>query len=134
MMAKASAAMGPAPSAAALGSNIENLIEDFDEAEVAVLEPNIPPIKTTAVRAKPVSDGYVRIILEENDSIPPTGLFVGLNGRGYMIRPGEEVRIPKGVQEILDNAISSSPQVDPVSRRVVGHRQRHRFPYRLLAS
>jgi hypothetical protein len=71
----------------------------------------------------------VKIFLSENDEIPPTGLFVGLNGRGYLLRAGEEIDVPVGVLEILENAVTSVPQVDPQTRQVVGYRNRLRYPF-----
>lgn len=76
----------------------------------------------------------VKIILEENDDIPPTGLFVGVNGKGYLIRAGEPVNVPKTVLEILDHAVMSSPQLDPGTKQVLGYRERMRYPYRLVNS
>lgn len=75
----------------------------------------------------------VRIILEENDNIPPTGLFVGENGRGYLIRPGEEVDIPTGVLEILTNAVVSVPTIDPQSLQVIGYRDKMMYPHRIIS-
>ena len=74
----------------------------------------------------------VKIILDESDDIPPTGLFVGVNGKGYLIQPGEEVNVPRSVLEVLDHAVMSSPQTDPQTRQVVGYRDRPRYPYRLV--
>lgn len=73
-----------------------------------------------------------RIVLEENDNIPPTGLFVGDNGRGYLIRPGEEVDVPPGVLEILSNAITSVPTIDPQSLQVIGYRSKMMYPFRIV--
>jgi hypothetical protein len=105
-----------------------------------ILGSNIEPVKPTPAartpKAKTAPVGMpqtVRIVIEENDSIPPTGLFVGLNGKGYLIRPGEEVNVPRGVMEILDNAVMSAPQIDPGTRRVVGYRERMRYPYRVIS-
>lgn len=75
----------------------------------------------------------VKIILEENDEIPPTGLFIGLNGRGYLIVAGEEVTVPSGVVEILEHAITSVPQLDPQTKQVVGYRDRMRYSFRRVA-
>jgi len=74
----------------------------------------------------------VRIILEENPEIPPTGLHLGHNGRGYMIRPGEPVDVPDFLVEILDHAVLLVPFTDPGTNQIVGYRERHRFPYRKL--
>jgi hypothetical protein len=73
-----------------------------------------------------------RIVLEEYDNIPPTGLFVGDNGRGYLIRPGEEVDVPPGVLEILSNAVTSVPTIDPQSLQVIGYRNKMLYPFRTV--
>jgi hypothetical protein len=112
----------------------------MSEEHEDILGSNIEPVKTVTPaktpRAKNAPVGMpqtVKIIIEENDNIPPTGLFVGLNGKGYLIRPGEEVNVPLGVVEILDNAVMSAPQTDPGTRRVVGYRERMRYPYRRVS-
>jgi hypothetical protein len=74
-------------------------------------------------------DGRIKIVLEENDNIPPTGLFVGDNGVGYMLQPGVELSVPPGVVEILNNAITSVPVVDPQTLEVIDYRPKKLYPY-----
>ena len=74
----------------------------------------------------------VKIWLEENDDIPPTGLPLGHNGTSYIICPGEEVEVPAFLVEILDNAVMAMPVKDPQTQRVIGYRDRLRYPYRKL--
>lgn len=90
-------------------------------------------ISAPELKAKTVTKPKtVRVVLEENDNIPPTGLFVGENGRGYLIRAGEEVELPLGVLEILSNAVTSVPTVDPQSLQVIGYREKMLYPYRVV--
>jgi hypothetical protein len=99
------------------------------------LEPAQPPVAKKA--AKGVAADLTErtwILLEENDDIPPTGLFLGHNGNGYLLKPGEPVYAPNHILEILDHAVTSSPVVDPVTKQVIGHRDRMRFPYRRVAA
>ena len=94
-----------------LGSNLEPVPQD-----VKVVPVGLPP--TT------------RIILEENDNIPPNGLYLGHNGNGYLLRAGEEVNAPAGIIDILKHAIESTPVRDPRTQQVVGYRDKMRFPFR----
>lgn len=71
------------------------------------------------------------IILEESDEIPPTGQFVGVNGRTWMIRPGEEVTVPACVLEALNDARASVPRTDAAGN-IVDYRDKQRLPYRLV--
>ena len=79
----------------------------------------------------PKKSDYIKIMLEDTDKIPPTGQFFGINGKTFMLRAGEEARVPIGIIDILDNAVESHPVKDG-SNRVVGNRNRHRFPYRVI--
>lgn len=70
------------------------------------------------------------IMLEENDDIPPTGLFIGHNGVGFLIQTGVPVLVPDHVIAVLDDAIMSAPVVDPSTKKVMGYRPRRRYNYR----
>ena len=74
----------------------------------------------------------IRIILEENENIPPTGQYFGINGRGYILKAGEEADVPVEIINVLNDAVMAVPQVDPSTQQVVGYRQRLRFPYRVV--
>lgn len=90
------------------------------------LNPNKPP----PAMLKGVKK--IRIILEDNENIPPTGLFIGWNGKTYMLKTGVEVDVPMPLIEILNNAVVSVPIVNPDTLQVMGSRNRMRFPYRLV--
>lgn len=99
-------------------------------------EPKAAKPKAAKVVEEPVIEvipaaSRVKIILEENDNIPPTGLFIGSNGRSFLIRPGEEVEVPVEVIEVLNDAVEDVPRTDG-NNNVVDYRKKMRFPYRLI--
>lgn len=102
-----------------------------------LLGSNLGPAPSSKPVAKKAAKGMperVWILLEDNDDIPPTGLYLGHNGTGYLLIPGEPVPVPDFILEILDHAVVTTPVTDPKTKRVVGHRDRMRFPYRRVAA
>lgn len=100
------------------------------------LEPALisePPKAPTAHPAGTYQEDRVRIVLEKNDDVGPTGQFIQVNGRGYMLRANLAADVPLEVVEVLNNAVMATPDVDPLTLQVVGFSPRLRFPYRILA-
>lgn len=103
----------------------------------------LPPIKLEAavIRDAPVQpkqervfkEPRVRIVLEDNENIPPTGQFFGADGVGYYLKSGIEADVPMSIISILDTMIMSVPIVDPNSMQITGFKDRLRFPYRVMA-
>ena len=72
----------------------------------------------------------VKIILEESAEIPPTGQYFGINGIGYILRPGEAADVPESLLSVLDDAVQDVPILN--GDQVTGFRKKLRFPYRVL--
>jgi hypothetical protein len=113
-----------------LGDNLSEAAQALsgDDTPVAPLS-----AKSTPKKAKPApeQEEKVRIMLEDNDQIPPGGQFIQVNGRSFMIQPGHEVDVPRCVLDVLDHAVQSYPITDGAST-VIGYRDRLRFPYRVI--
>jgi hypothetical protein len=99
-------------------------------------QPGTPPAKSVRKITMPTNKNAEtrRILLEENADIPPIGQFIGHNGHGYLLKPGIWVDVPLPIIEVLDHAVMEVPEIDPDTRRVVGWRQRLRYPYRVSAA
>lgn len=87
--------------------------------------------KGKATADAPAKVKRVKIILDENDEIPPNGQFFGVNGTGYQIQPGKPVEIPEFLLGVIDTAVTTKPVTDE-NGRVVGYREVPRFPYRIV--
>lgn len=97
--------------------------------------PEIEVQKATPTKAVGIpKQRLVRIVLDDNEDIPPTGQSVALNGKAYMIVPGHEVDVPPGVVEILRNAIMTVPIQDPATRKIIGYKNRPRFPFHVIGA
>jgi hypothetical protein len=106
-----------------LGSNIDPLDHDGDGRRGG----SKPKAKRVGKFAE---EARTWIIVEENEDIPPTGLPIGHNGDTFLVKPGEPVEVPERILNVLDDAIISVPVREPGTQRVIGHRERMRFPYR----
>jgi hypothetical protein len=91
-------------------------------------KPRVQPNEGEAVFA----EDRVKIVLADNDDMPPTGLFIGLNGVGYLLKPNLPAVVPLGLVGILDTAVAAAPIVDPLTQQITGFRDRLRFPYRVI--
>lgn len=119
-----------------MGNPFDNISEDEST-------PGLPPVRMEpalvreAPAPRPIAVGAVgprvRIILEDNDQIPPTGQFFGADGVGYMLKPNMAADVPASIISILDSCVMSTPIVDPDTLQVTGYRDRLRFPYRVVA-
>lgn len=76
-------------------------------------------------------EARITIMLEESEAIPPTGQFFGVNGKGFMLRAGEEASVPISLVHVLDSAVESVPVLDQ-GQRVIAYRNKLRFPYRII--
>jgi hypothetical protein len=120
------------------GTNLDN---DEEAAAVGLTNEVLTRVEPAVVSAPPTrkrkeveapKERRVRIVLEENDGIPPNGQFFGINGVGYLLKPGMQADVPLGIIDVLNNAVQSKPIVDPVTKQVSGFRDGLRFPYRVI--
>jgi len=106
--------------------------EDQDVADLVETNKIIDePIQRKKAANVKSTEKRVRIILEENDEIPPTGQFIGHNGVSYILQPGKEASVPAKLLNVLNDAIKSIPITDG-SNTVIGYKDKLRFPYRVL--
>lgn len=73
-----------------------------------------------------------RIMIDQTDEIPPSGIFLGHNGKTFMLQAGVEIDCPDFLIDVLNDAVMTAAITDPETHRVIGHRNRLRIPYRVL--
>lgn len=85
----------------------------------------------TPIPVTPADEQRVRIVIEDNDAIPPGGQFLQVQGRPFLLQSGMEMDAPVSVLDVLDHAVVSMPVTDQ-DKNIVGYRDRLRFPYRVV--
>lgn len=105
-------------------SNLHSSSDPAPAKRVAAKKRSAPKQVDTTVKR-------IKIILEDNEHIPPTGQFVSVNGRAYIIQSGKPVEVPQEVVSVLNDAVTSHP-ITNNDGEVLGYRDRMRFPYRLV--
>lgn len=73
----------------------------------------------------------IKVVLMDNDNIPPGGQFISVDGVPYLLQPGVEADVPANVLDVLDHAVMSVPVTDE-NKNVIGYSDRLRFPYRVV--
>lgn len=101
--------------------NIVKVSDDTLQAQAAAVE--LPQTPANVPR--------VRILIEDNDAIPPGGQFLQANGVPFLLQSGMEMDAPVSVLDVLDHAITSVPVTDE-NKNIIGYRDRLRFPYRVV--
>ena len=73
----------------------------------------------------------IKIRLEQNKEIPPSGQFIGINGVGYLLVPGVDVEVPEFLLDALDAAVEDVPVLDERGN-VAGYQKKTRCPYQIV--
>lgn len=124
----------------------EQILQDVNAAFAAPIIDRPPPVRAAA-SGGPVnpyrSEPRVWIILQRGPHIPPTGQFFGYTGavkqhdgsvhrmhREYVLVPGKAAWVPKGIVDILNNAVEDVP-VKNEDDQVIGYEPRLRFSYQI---
>lgn len=76
----------------------------------------------------------VWIILSDNKNIPRGGQYIGCNGASFLLKTGRKAHVPRGVLDILDNAIEGVAIVDPDTLQIAEYRQVMRYPYQVVSA
>ena len=130
----------PAPAPAPIVVDDEAMLDELEDTggeDAPVVQAAVPPPpkagKTGARVTMPGHKGVktLKILLEDNPDIPPTGQFIGHNGVSYMLKPGVWVDVPLPIIEILNNAVQQVPDRDPATNQIIGWRDKLRYPYRV---
>lgn len=91
-------------------------------------------IKAAKAAPAPVEEHRTWIILEENLNIPPTGLYLAVNGVGCLVRAGEKVHLLDRYLEVLDHAIEGVAQQNAQGQLTGATHGRQRFAYRFTTA
>jgi hypothetical protein len=68
-----------------------------------------PARDTRSQNPNKTGEPRVLIQLHEGPDVPPGGVFIGVNGYGYTLKPGAPARVPVSVLRVLETAVVKRP-------------------------
>lgn len=89
-----------------------------------------PPFISLMI-AKDDQEDFEIISLHDNEDIPPTGQFFGVNGRAFQLRSNTWYKVPSWLLSSIDNCVVDRPVQDD-QLRLIGVRPMKRFPYEIF--
>jgi hypothetical protein len=101
------------------------------EPEPEAVEPATSPKQAPKAAKKKAAVKKTKIILQKNDDIPPSGLFIGHNGTGYQLKPSKAVEVPDFLLDVLDNAVVKKPVMGE-NGLISRYEDSPRFPYTVV--
>lgn len=110
------------------GSGVQTIDPDVLAAAIAYVQAqqgkDTAPAPQTVPRMR-------KIILDPHDDIPANGgLYVGYNGRQFLLPTNRAILVPQGVISVLDDAVLQVAVRDPDTMKFIGSRPAKRFQYR----
>ena len=113
-------------------------MSDIDDVFGGKVEAEAPteaeaPKAAAPKKAAPKKDEVKRtwIVLQKNDEIPPSGLYIGHNGVGYNLKSGKKAHVPDFLLDVLDNAVVKKPIMGD-DGRITGYEDSPRFAYQVV--
>tara|TARA_B100000795_G_scaffold233299_1_gene191966 strand:+ start:1980 stop:2456 length:477 start_codon:yes stop_codon:yes gene_type:complete len=127
-------------------AELRQTIQEHIEASAVNAEAKELGISQSLIKSEIVSDkplegkdmsGVKRVKIIIHESADPNAVnpvFVGVNGKGYTISRGEEVDVPTGVVEVLNNARETlyERKKDEYGKEYLSPREALSYPFSIL--
>jgi len=127
-------------------AELRQTIQEHIEASAVTAEAKELGISQSLIKSKIVSDkplegkdmsGAKRIKIIIHESADPNAVnpvFVGVNGKGFTITRGQEVDVPTGVLEVLNNARETlyERKKDEYGKEYLSPREALSYPFSIL--
>lgn len=71
----------------------------------------------------------VWIILSDNKNIAKGGQYFGINGMGFLLKPGKKAHVPRALLNVLKDAVEGVAITNPDTLQIEEYREVVRYPW-----